>query len=120
MSGPAGRPAERPVEPALAEPVLATIVETILGHCDPDQILLFGSWAKGLADRNSDIDILVIGPFTASRWIRDRELRDVLRDIPIEVDLHLLTPDEYSLGRARAHSYLNTLKETSRSLYRRP
>jgi predicted nucleotidyltransferase len=102
-----------------AEPVLAVVVESILGHCDPDEILLFGSWAKGLANPHSDVDILVVGPFTASPWIRDRELREALQEIPIEIDLHLLTPDEYAAGQARPHSYLKTLGETSRRLYRR-
>ncbi|MHA7291287.1 nucleotidyltransferase domain-containing protein [Arthrobacter sp. MDT3-24] len=102
------------------ELLLNTVVETVVMHCDPDQILLFGSWAKGTAHHNSDIDILVIGPFTAPRWARARGLEGSLRELPIEVDLHMLTPAEYETGRAKPHFYLNTLGETAMSIYRRP
>lgn len=105
--------------PGPLPPLLASVVEVVLGHCDPDEIVLFGSRAKGTAGDHSDIDLLVIGPFAASRWVRDRELRDALREIPVEVDLHLLTPEEYATGSARLHTYLNTLAATSRRIYKR-
>ena len=100
--------------------LLTTIVDTIVAHCDPDEILLFGSWAKGAAHRNSDVDILVIGPFAAPWWTRARGLLGALREFPVEVDLHMLTPEEYEAGRAKPYTYLNTLGETAVSLYRRP
>ncbi len=53
--------------------------------CDPDVVALFGSWAKGTADVHSDVDLLVVGPFRASPWLRDRELRDALRDFAIRL-----------------------------------
>jgi predicted nucleotidyltransferase len=100
--------------------VLGAIVEVVLGHCDPDEIVLFGSWAKGTTHRYSDVDLLVIGTFRESSWLRDRELREAFREFPIAVDLHLLTAQELAVGSARAHAYLNTLLPTSRCLYRRP
>ncbi|MEV4704427.1 nucleotidyltransferase domain-containing protein [Actinoplanes sp. NPDC049316] len=100
-------------------PALATVVDVIVSHCDPDEIILFGSWVKGTAHRHSDIDLLVIGPFTASRWLRDRELHEALRDFPIAVDLHLLTPRELAAESARPYTYLNTLRATSRFVYLR-
>jgi predicted nucleotidyltransferase len=81
--------------------------------------VLFGSWAKGTADRHSDIDILVIGPFTASRRLRDRELREALAEFPIAVDLHCYTQAEFDLESAKPYTYLNTLQATSRVLYER-
>jgi predicted nucleotidyltransferase len=100
-------------------PALAAIVDVIVGHCDPDEIILFGSWAKGTAHRHSDIDLLVIGPFTSSSWIRDREVKEALRDFPIVIDLHLLTPREMAIGSAKRHTYLDTLTDTGRTVYKR-
>ncbi|GAA4469200.1 nucleotidyltransferase domain-containing protein [Phytohabitans houttuyneae] len=100
-------------------PALAAVVDAVVTHCDPDEIVLFGSWAKGTTHRYSDIDILVIGPFTASPWLRDRELREALRELPVAVDLHLLTPREMAVESARPHTYLNTLRETSQRVYLR-
>jgi predicted nucleotidyltransferase len=100
--------------------VLATIVDIVVSHCDPDEVFLFGSWAKGTNHRYSDVDLLVIGPFTSSVWLRDRELREALRELPVAVDLHLLTPTELAAEAAKPHTYLNTLRGSRRSLYRRP
>jgi uncharacterized protein len=99
--------------------VLAAIVEVILDECDPDEIVLFGSHAKGTNHRNSDVDLLVIAPFTASPWIRGRDLLDALRRFPIKIDVHLLTRDELDVGARQPHSYLSTLFDRSRCLYRR-
>ena len=101
------------------EPVLQAMAGVIVDHCDPDRVVLFGSWAKGTADRHSDIDLLVIGPFRASRWLRDRELREALAEFPIAVDLHCLTQAEFDVESAKPHTYLNTLQATSRVLYER-
>jgi predicted nucleotidyltransferase len=101
------------------EPVLRAMIDVIVGCCDPEEVVLFGSWAKGTAGVASDVDILVVGNFTASRWLRDRELREELSVFPIPVDLHLLTRAELAIEAARPLTYLNTLQATSRCLYRR-
>lgn len=101
-----------------ADVLLATIVDTIVGLCAPDEIRLFGSWAKGSAHRHSDVDILVIGPFAESRWIRSRAVEEALRELPVGVDLHMLTPKEYVAGRSQPHGYLSTLGPTSVCLFR--
>ncbi len=101
------------------DPVLEAITSVIVEYCDPDEVVLFGSWAKGATHRYSDVDLLVIGPFTTSTWIRDRELREALHEFPVTIDLHLLTPPELAVEVAKPYTYLNTLRATSRSLYRR-
>jgi predicted nucleotidyltransferase len=101
------------------EPVLRTITNVIVRCCDPEEVVLFGSWAKGTAGVTSDVDLLVIGDFTSSRWLRDRELQDELHAFAIPIDLHMLTRAELRIEAARPPNYLNTLQAASRCLYRR-
>lgn len=101
------------------EPLLRAVTSIIREHCEPEQIVLFGSCAKGGIHRGSDLDLLVVGTFAGSRWIRDRELRDALSQLPIAIDLHCLTRDELAIESAKIHSYLNTMQESCRILYRR-
>ncbi|MGW0628478.1 nucleotidyltransferase domain-containing protein [Streptomyces sp. NPDC002758] len=102
----------------VVDTALGAITDTVVECCDPDAVVLFGSWAKGTADVHSDIDLLVVGPFRASPWLRDRELRDALRRFAVRFDLHLVTPAELAAGPA--HGYLDTLRTSCRVLYTRP
>ena len=40
--------------------ILWQIVETIKNKYDPEKIILYGSFAHGVPDENSDIDLLII------------------------------------------------------------
>ena len=46
----------------LGEDDLASVVNRIVAHYDPNRVYLFGSYAKGTMTRGSDIDLLVTGP----------------------------------------------------------
>jgi len=102
------------------ERILTAITETVVQNCDPDLVMLFGSWAKRTANVYSDVDLLVVGRFGRPRRLRDADLRDELRRFPLRFDLHLLTPAELRAAAARPYSYLNTIRGSSQCLYRRP
>lgn len=60
-------------------PEIKLITECIVREYEPDKIILFGSWARGDAEEQSDIDLLVIS---------DREKR--LPRYKRGLDVHLL------------------------------
>jgi predicted nucleotidyltransferase len=78
----------------LAAPVLADIVRRVVEVAGPQQILLFGSAARGTMGPNSDVDLLVVksGRFHRGRLI-DAIYRS-LRGAGAAVDVIVLTPDE--------------------------
>ena len=47
-------------DPAERERIIRGMVDRIVDHCDPEQVILFGSHARGTADEQSDVDLLVI------------------------------------------------------------
>jgi hypothetical protein len=102
------------------ERTLRSITNIILQHCEPDEIILFGSYAKGCECLDSDLDILVIGNFRQSKFIRSLELKEVLNQFPISVDLHLLTFEEFEVECQNPFSFLKTLQNHSISLYSKP
>lgn len=100
------------------EKTLRSITDIIVQHCEPDEIILFGSYAKGCDRLDSDLDILVIGDFRQSKFIRNLELNELLNQFPISIDLHLLTSEEFQIECQKRFSFLNTLRFQSVSLYR--
>ncbi len=68
-------------------------------ECECEQIILFGSEARGTADNNSDVDILVISKNIQDRLTLMRRLRRKLRSIPRDIDILAITPEEYERDR---------------------
>ena len=80
------------------EQQLQAIVDIIIRVADPEQIILFGSRARGDARPDSDVDLLIIEsePFSAKR-IRRKEagrLWLALANIDVSKDLLLYSRDE--------------------------
>lgn len=92
----------------------------LIVHCtDPEEIVLFGSYAKGNTHPGSDLDLLIIGNFKASQWTRSRELKDLLNWSPIPLDLHLYTPEEMRMYAREPYAFPSTLRYSGVTLYKR-
>ncbi|MCM8900641.1 nucleotidyltransferase domain-containing protein [Caldicoprobacter algeriensis] len=90
------------------------IKNQIVNKYNPDDIILFGSCAKGLVKRDSDIDICVILDTPDKR----QTLREMLVDIEYDVDLDIViyTPSEWSRYKDDRASFANIIKRTGVSL----
>ena len=47
------------VPPTLPDDMLTALLQRIVGAVHPEKVILFGSWARGDADADSDIDLFV-------------------------------------------------------------
>jgi predicted nucleotidyltransferase len=101
------------------ERVLQSVTSLIVTAVDPDEVVLFGSCAKGNTGPQSDVDLLVIGPFTGPRWRRGAELRGLLDRYPLRFDLHFFTRPEEQEERRNQHSWIATLRAGARVVYTR-
>jgi predicted nucleotidyltransferase len=61
----------------------------------PEQIILFGSQARGTADSRSDADLLVIMPVHGNRREMMVAMDRTLRGIEIARDIVILTAEEF-------------------------
>lgn len=99
--------------------LLRRITGLIVQCCNPEEVLLFGSYAKGLATLDSDIDILVIADFAESPHLRRYEVHQLLSRYPIRIDLHLLTPRELAEAEEAPWSFPGCLSGSCVRLYRK-
>ncbi len=74
--------------------LIATMTDRIVRDFDPLRIILFGSHARGDAQPDSDIDLLVILAEAPNKRQAAIEIRRALRDLPVSKDIIVTTPDE--------------------------
>ncbi|MBI4272314.1 nucleotidyltransferase domain-containing protein [Candidatus Uhrbacteria bacterium] len=70
------------------------ITKKIIAQYKPEKIVLFGSYAWGAPQIDSDVDLLVIKNTNASLLDRERELRTILWGSGSPTDLLIYTPSE--------------------------
>ncbi|MCI4625205.1 MAG: nucleotidyltransferase domain-containing protein [Candidatus Magnetoovum sp. WYHC-5] len=66
----------------------------IISNFNPEKIILFGSFAYGHPDFNSDIDLLVVMNTALPPYERAVPIRKALRDIGFPFDIIVKTPYE--------------------------
>ena len=69
--------------------------ELLLQAAPRATVILFGSYARGDARENSDVDFLVVEPNVTARRNEMIRLRDVLRPLRIPVDVLVVSQDTY-------------------------
>jgi uncharacterized protein len=74
---------------------IQTVVDRIAESFSPVKVILFGSYAYGEATENSDVDLLVVMPFTGS-WVDVAcAIRKAIRDIrQFPIDIVVKPPEE--------------------------
>jgi len=72
------------------------VFNTIIKGYDPLKIILFGSYATGIPNDSSDLDILVIKETNAPKYKRARTIRQLFETQPCAMDILIYTPDEYN------------------------
>ena len=70
------------------------IAKKIAENFNPEKIILFGSYAWGKPDKDSDLDLFVIMESTERPIKRAASLRRVLKDRYVPMDILVRTPDE--------------------------
>lgn len=90
---------------------LPEIVDRIARRFNPLRILLFGSWARGEAKPDSDIDLLVILPYVEDKRQAAILIGNSLSDLPVSKDIIVTTPAEIA---ARGEIIGNVLRPALR------
>jgi predicted nucleotidyltransferase len=69
---------------------VASMVELVVRCCDADEVLLFGSYAKGMQRVDSDVDLLVLCDHPRPEALK-YEISDLLVRFPVSVDVHVMS-----------------------------
>lgn len=79
--------------------LLEQIVQYIVRVLDPEQIILFGSYAAGRATADSDLDLLAVTEHPMTHVERQERLSGLSRGLPLPVQVITISRQEYEETR---------------------
>lgn len=96
-----GRGGEGRSEPpgSLIPTTVRTMVDRIVDRFSPEQVILFGSHARGDAGPDSDVDLLVVMEVEGSRRDKQLEVRREVHDVRVPKDVVVTTPEDFDWRR---------------------
>lgn len=99
--------------------IIQQIVDKLRSDYTPAKIILFGSYAHGSADTDSDIDLLIVKDTNErfiDRWVTVRRiLSDPFRKVAVET--LVLTPQEVSDRLAHGDQFVAEILDRGQVLY---
>ena len=80
----------------ISEEIIKKAVDRLVEVARPQKIYLFGSYARGDAREQSDLDFLVVEKALKSRRKEMVRLHDAIRPMRIPVDILVVSEDAYA------------------------
>lgn len=99
--------------------LLTEIVKRIVSAGDPEQIILFGSYARGDFGPDSDLDLLVIEKDVDAPRRESVRLRRALRGLLVPIDVIVATPEQIERHRNTIGLIYRPALQEGRVLYDR-
>ena len=78
----------------LTQHAIQQAVKRILQVSEPSRVILFGSYARGAASPDSDLDLMVILPGTPDKYAESLRLRRAIGSVGTGVDVLVFSEDE--------------------------
>ena len=93
------------------------MVERIAKRFKPEKIILFGSQARGTAEPDSDIDLLVVFATCPDRKAATISIMKALADLPVGKDIIVTTSEELETRGRLSSTILHPALHEGKVLY---
>ena len=103
----------------VSEELIQRVVNKLVAEYAPQQVILFGSYAYGMPDEDSDIDLLIVKETEDPFIKRVSEARRAAKGAHtgISIDFFVLTPDEMNSRLWKGDHFIEEILEKGRALY---
>lgn len=112
-----GESQPRVIVPPDPRTVLDEVVRRIVEVAQPDEIILFGSAARGEIGPHSDLDFLVVKSGVPHRRRLAQEIDLAMFGIPVPVDILVVTPEDIQAHREKAGTIIGPALREGKRVY---
>jgi len=98
---------------------ISEIVNKISSGYNPEKIILFGSYANGNPNEDSDLDLFVIKETDLPRPQRTAQVRKMIYGSMNPIDLIVYTPKEIDESKENKFGFVYEVLNTEKTLYER-
>jgi predicted nucleotidyltransferase len=95
---------------------IKAFVNDVVRHFHPQRVVLFGSYAHGHPNADSDVDLLVVLPHKSHPAIKAAEIRNRIR-AEFPMDLIVLSPRAIRQRLATGDYFITEILQRGRTLY---
>ena len=101
----------------LNEQTLQKTVDRIVAAAQPSRVIVFGSYGRGDATEDSDLDLMVIAPKVEDKYAEMSRLHRVVGSVGTSVDLLVYSEKEYQRRSQVLGSVLFWARKEGRALH---
>lgn len=106
---------------AQAQRIIGEMVERIINRFDAEKVILFGSYAKGEATKDSDVDLIVVLPrINGRRLDQCVRISMAVSGMGLAKDIIVRTPEEMAAEREIPGTIGRIAHLEGKVLYERP
>jgi predicted nucleotidyltransferase len=102
------------------ETTIDRMVKRIVRRFHPEQVILFGSHARGEAGPDSDVDLLVVMNFEGTAFEKGLEIRLVLHHFLVPTDIIVTKPTDFAWRKEVVGTIEWPAAREGKVLYARP
>ncbi|TAF73861.1 MAG: nucleotidyltransferase domain-containing protein [Bacteroidetes bacterium] len=95
------------------------VSDVIVSKFNPDKIILFGSYAIGNSDSNSDLDLLIVMDTEKPVHLRNVDIHKSFLGTKTPMDILVYTNDEFEVGQKDKFSFIYQAMLHAKVLYER-
>ena len=108
------------IETHIDKNTIQSITQLIVERFNPEQVILFGSHARGEVGEHSDVDLLVVLRNDAGRSQRGNPVRRAIAErFVLPVDVIIRSPEVLAVQRDDPYSFIHEMLKEGKVLYER-
>ena len=109
-----------PARRRITRRAINAVVQRIADMFNPERVILFGSYAYGRPDADSDVDLLVVIETDERPRAKQLEISRALSPHPFGMDILVRTPQQLQKRIAMGDSFLRDIVTYGKVIYERP